>query len=258
MISFIDERRCLSELIKNPKSIKKDTKRKLILYVKYLKELKKTKSQVRDELDDFMYKNYEGFVMADWDDILQKIVNKYTKPQYREFSTGKDINITYDELNFIKEKQDIEVEKLLFIMLVLAKASLNVNSKSLWLDCDSAYIFKLSKFKYSKHKSRFDQRELKINDLATKGLLSPKAVCNSNEIKLLYGEVSKGEGLNFRLDDESCEDIVYEYLNWIGDKSIKRCEVCSKYIKQESKKPKLYCGKCAKDVDNSNRSSRKR
>lgn len=253
MINFIDERRLVDELIKRPKSINKDTCDKLKLLVKLFKEQGKTKSQVRDELDDFMYKYYNGFIMADWDSILQKITNKYTKPLYREFSNGKNINITYEELNFIKEKQDLEIEKLLFILLVLAKSSIGDNeNRGLWVNVDSTYIFKLSKFKYDNngYKTRMEQRELKISDLTLKGLVSPKAVCDSNDIKLLYGNSIKGNGLNFRLDDETSEDIIYHYLRWRGDNNIKECEVCGKLIYQKTNNPKKYCSKCAKIIKN--------
>lgn len=250
MINFIDEERMAKELLKNPKTINKDTNKKLILLVKYFKNKKKTKKQIRDELDDFMYKNYEGFVMADWDSEIQKATNKYTKPDYRDFLTGKDINITYDELNFIKEKQDIEIEKLLFILLVLAKSSIYEGSKGLWVDVDSTYIFKLSKFKYSKNKPRMEQRELKISDLAIKNILIPKARCGSTAIKLLYGSLNKGNGINFRLDDKTAEDIVYHYLKWRGYENIKECTECGCLIKQKGNKPKLYCDECDKVIRN--------
>lgn len=248
MINFIDEERIVEELLRNPKTINKDTSKKLALLVKYFKKKKKTKKEIRNELDDFMYKNFEGFVMADWDNEIQKVTNKYTKPDYREFSTGKDINITYDELNFIKGKQDIEIEKLLFVLLVLAKSSLYKKSKGLWVDVDSVYIFKLSKFKYDKNKPRMKQRELKISDLAIKNILVPKAICGSTAIKLLYGSLNRGEGINFRLDDKTAEDIVYHYLKWRGDKNIKECEVCGCLIQQSRTRPKKYCNKCAKNV----------
>lgn len=248
MINFIDEERIVEELFKNPKTISKDTKKKLPLLVKYYKKKKKTKKEIRNELDDFMYKNYEGFVMADWDSEIQKATNKYTKPDFREFLTGKDINITYEELNFIKEKQDLEIEKLLFILLVLAKSSFNEKkSKNLWVNVDSAYLFKLAKWKYDKNKPRMEQRELKISDLSIKGLLIPKAFVDSNDIKLLYGISKKGNGIDFKLDDKTCDDIVYHYLKWRGDKNIKECEVCGCLIKQTIHNKK-YCEYCAKAI----------
>lgn len=249
LINFIDEERMVKELLKNPKTISKDTNKKLALLVKYFKKKKKTKKEIRNELDDFMYKNFEGFVMADWDSDIQKATNKYTKPDYREFLTGKDINITYDELNFIKEKQDIEIEKLLFVLLVLAKSSIYKDSKGLWVDIDSAYIFRLSKFKYNKNKPRMEQRELKISDLAIKNILIPKAICGSTAIKLLYGNIKIGDGINFRLDDKTAEDIVYHYLKWRGDENIKECTECGCLIYKKSKNSNIiYCSECAKKI----------
>lgn len=38
------------------------------------------------------------------------------------------------------------------------------------------------------------------------------------------------------------------WLEYVGDKRIRRCEVCKKLIKQVSKKPKKYCRECAKKI----------
>ena len=248
IFNFINEKKVLDSLLKNKKTIKNNTYQKLVVYIKHLKSEGKTKAQVREELDCLMTNYYSGFVMADWDSLLQKITNKYTKAKYKEFRELKQINITNEELTFIKDKQDIEVEKLLFTLLVIAKVT--SNGKSLWVSCDSKDIFKMSKFKYDKNKSRFEQREFKIYDLSKRGLLSIKQVCDSTDIKLLYGSLVQGEGLTLTIDEENSNSIIYEYLKWCGDKSIKSCENCGILIQENpnSKKNTKYCSICAKKV----------
>lgn len=248
---FINEKRMLKELLNNPKSIMDDTYTKLILLVKYYKSEKHTKSQIRDDIDDFMYKHYQGFVMADWDNILQSIVKKYSKRDMCDFKDGKLINIAYSELEFIKTKQNLETEKLLFILLTLAKANYNDKYDKLWLNIDSTYIFKLSKYKYDKNKNcktRMEQRELKINDLIGQGLIDILRMCESTDLILKYGNINKDDGIKFTLDDESADSIVYNYLRGRGDTKVKECQECGKLIYQNSKKPQLYCEKCGKKI----------
>lgn len=44
----------------------------------------------------------------------------------------------------------------------------------------------------------------------------------------------------------------------LNDKNVKMCTECGKRFMQNSKKPQLYCEKCARKIDNRNRNNRKR
>ena len=118
----------------------------------------------------------------------------------------------------------------------------------------------MSKFKYDKNKSRFEQREFKIYDLSKKGLLSIKQVCDSTDIKLLYGSLVQGEGLTLTIEEENSNSVIYEYLKWCGDKSIKSCESCGILIQQLGSKntSQKYCKECANRVIKENDRIRKK
>ncbi|MFR2887420.1 MAG: hypothetical protein ACLTDM_04430 [Clostridium butyricum] len=245
--NFVDERKTLNNFLEDKTSLNNDTYRKIMVYIKYLKEQGYNKPQIRNELDKLMEEYYVGFVLADWEDRLNKMVNKYTKPEYKQFKVVEDINITYDELNFIKNRDDIEIEKLLFIMLVLAKSS---NSSDLWVNCDSKDLFKLSNYKYDSHQSLFEQREFLLHDLAQEGLIAFKKDCTSTSFKLLYGETTIGEGLILKIDETNIERIVMEYMNWRGNPQ-GYCTVCGKRIVSRANNKPLYCSKCKKEKQRS-------
>lgn len=243
--SFVDERKILDNFLKNKKNLNEDTYRKLIVYIKHLKEEGYNKPQIRNELDKLMEEYYIGFVMADWESELDKMVNKYTKPEYKQFKRINDINITYKELDFIKDYNNIEIEKLLFVMLVIAKSS---NSKELWVNCDDKDLFKLSNYKYDSHKPVVEQRGFLLHDLAQEGLIAFKKDCTSTSFKLLYGETTIGEGLTLKIDEANIERIVMEYMNWRGNPQ-GYCTICGKRIVSRAKKQPIYCSKCAKKVN---------
>ena len=100
--SFTDERQIAEDLVKNKKTINENTNEKIVAYIKYLKQDKKSKTDIRNELDDLMIKNYKGFIMADWDSKLQRYVNKYSKKDNCNYRTSKTIQITQKEIEFIK------------------------------------------------------------------------------------------------------------------------------------------------------------
>lgn len=253
MITLIDEKEIAENLIKDFNSINFDTYKKLQCYTKYLKnETQMTKNEIRNELDEIMMKYYTGFVMADWDKTLQKIVNKYTKPTNREYKKSKEIKIYKEELDFIKNigdvgsVKDIEVEKVLFIMLVLGKIS-GFNDNSLWVNSRSLDIFKMSRFKYKQKSDKQKiQREKLIYDLANYkngDVLDVSTFGRSTGIKLLFG-VEEGEEVLLIDKNTDLDNVIVKYLEWRNKEDYDYCTVCGKNIINTNGKT-IYCKKCA-------------
>lgn len=254
--SFVNEENIAQNLLKNKKGINTNTREKIISYIKYLKKEGKTKNQIRNELDDFMTKNYSGFIMGDWDDRLQKLVNKYSKKENCEYKKSKTIQITKKELEFISNIGDvggvkaIEIEKVLYCMLVLAKSTYLGEDRDIWCNYDSQDIFKLARFKYKKSSNipYLVQRESLIYDLNNfkKNILE----LGGKNIKLLYGEKQIKEDnviISVDLDENTAENMIVNYLNWRQLNEYTFCKVCGKEIKQTNNK-QGYCVKCAKEV----------
>lgn len=241
--SFIDERKILDRLLKNKRNINVNTYQSIVVYIKYLKEMGKSKIEIRNELDNIMEEYYDGFISSDWFDVLNSLVNKYTKPKYRDFTQPDDIRITKKELEFIKSYQDIIIEKLMFVMLVIAKAS-SKDKSNLWLNCDSQDVFKLAKFKYKRSEDRLKQRGVAIYDMAQKGLLETSRICDSVAIKLLYGDSSiNDDDMILHIDEENMEHMVMYYLQWRD--GLPNCSICGiPFIKKSNRA--INCTVCAK------------
>jgi predicted RNA-binding Zn-ribbon protein involved in translation (DUF1610 family) len=255
--SFVNEEKIAQDLLKNKKSINTNTREKIISYIKYLKKEGKTKNQIRNELDDFMTKNYNGFIMGDWDDRLQKLVNKYSKKENCEYKKSKTIIITKKELEFISNIGDvggvkaIEIEKVLYCMLVLAKSTYLGEDRDIWCNYDSQDIFKLARFKYKKSSniSYLVQRESLIYDLNNfkKNILE----LGGKNIKLLYGEKQIKEDntiISVDLDEKTAENMIVNYLNWKQLNNYNYCKVCGKEIKQNKNNTVGYCNNCSKKI----------
>lgn len=247
MINIINENKLIKELLNNKKSINTNTYRKLVAYTKYLKQNGETKKEIRKKLDKLMDEYYDDFIADDWDLTLTRIVKIFSQKKNSNYINQKEINITQNELEFIKSKQDNNVESILFIILVLSKIG-NINNE-LWMNYDMKDVFKLAKFKYNKNSganSRCEQREYFIYDLCKKGYLYQKEICNSTDLKLLYGDIEYDKnGININLTQDNIEDLIYIYYNWRGDKNIKKCKVCGRYFKIANNS-NIYCKKCSK------------
>ena len=257
MNKLVDEREIALKLIKNYNGININTYQNLLCYTKYLKnETKKTKNEIRNELDSLMLNHYTGFVMADWDKTLQKIANKYTKPDYREYKDVQEVKIYKEELEFIKSigdlgsVRDIEVEKVLFIMLVLGKIN-GRKDDNLWVNEKSLEIFKLARFKYKQKSDKQKiQREKLIYDLVNyknEDVLDVVAFGKSTGMKLLFSK-SEGEVILTIDKDTDLENIIVQYLNWRNKEGYNYCLVCGKGILNKNGKT-IYCDNCGKDIN---------
>ena len=262
--SFINEKKMVEDLIKNNKIINNNPRDYIVAYIKYLKnEKNKSKIEIRNLLDDFLINNLSGFVVADWNDKLQRWVNKYSQSKYSGYKQGKEIKITKGELENIKEVgniskiNSIELEKILFIMLVLAKSTY-IEGKDLWCNYPSKDIFKLARYKYKTRDNKNSlQREYLLYDL--KQETKDKYIEFGGEnIKLLYGDNDTEIELKLNLDENNVENVILEYLNWRKLEGYYYCKECGKEIKNNNKNNK-YCSKCSKlkELENTNKRVKK-
>ena len=158
------------------------------------------------------------------------------------------------EIGGLSGFSDIEIEKVLFAMLVLAKIN-----DSKWVNYTSDEIFKLARFKYKARSDiRMVQREKLIYDLAhfkNDKILRVTNYGKSPSIELLFLKDEGDVELEFKIDD--IENVILKYLNYANKEDYTYCIECGKEIKSKTR-PKKYCNKCQKKIDNANRNSRKR
>ena len=264
--NYISERdlaNTLIEEINNKQYINDNIHKKLIAYIKLLKEQKKNKTEIRNILDDIMMNYFKGFDMSSWDDVLQGMVNKYTNKANCEFRELNEINITLKELNFIRSFQDDKIENLLFVMLVIAKSTFKpykivkgepIENNDFWINCERTDLFKLTRFKYSTTegcKSRMIQRGLVINDLSQKkDVIELSKQCDNPSIKLLYCDKKYDDnGITFKITDINKDDILDYYLAWKKPNGFVECVECGKLVKKTNNKTKM-CKKCKRIISN--------
>lgn len=259
--SYFNEREKALELEKNPslisrKSERQNLKSNIIALIKlYKTEKGMNKSQVSREIFEFMEKYYAGFVYVEFEEMLDSLIDKYTKPAYREFRKVEDVVISQAELEQIHSYGDINIEKLLFCALVVAKSKTSKNSEKLYLNIDSQTLFKLAKVKRSSDKDRAlsitEYRGRVMYNLIQQGWFdfASKRKDNTNKV-LLYGNKEATEGIIIPISEMILEDMSMYYLEWLGEK-VATCKECGiKFLtNKKAKKPTLVCKDCAKIVD---------
>ena len=258
--SLIYEEEILKDFLKDKKTLPIDTHRKLIAYTKYLKKQGKSRTEIRNELEDVMEKYYIGFVLDDWDNTLSGIVTNNTKKENLEYRKVKpNIHINYEELEYIKSQDDIELEKMLFIMLGLSKLEVKEDAETLSVNSDRRYIFALSHYKYKKG-DREEQRGLAIYDLRKRGFLNRSYIAKYEKLFLNYGDnINIKEGIDLELTQENIENVVVAYLDWRQKEDYYYCKVCGKEIKKAKKgRTPDYCTSCKKQIEQEQHNKRQR
>ncbi|WP_027399037.1 hypothetical protein [Anaerovorax odorimutans] len=204
--------------------------------IKYYYSLGYNKKNIKIEIESFMSKNYISFNNITWDNIINKLINKYANDSYKLLVIN-NIKITQIELVTISNLNNLKQEKILFVLLVYAKIFNQINNENNnWTNSKDKDIFSDAKLTLK----IVDQR-LALHKLFQTNLISPaKKVDNTNICVNFINENSKNVIIlsDFR-------NFVYEYLKWKGEK-IGYCIKCGNRFKITSNR-KQYCNSCWKE-----------
>ena len=205
--------------------------------------------QTKDKLIEFCNTHLENFDAINWRNTINRSVENGKK---LNFINVNEVAITESELNVITSIKSSRCQKILFVLLVIAKTNNKLNklvAKQKNKDYEDMYyvndsissIVKLSKTSLKsdeRYKILKELQDLGYIDVTTKGKFKINIVNNNSEIKLHIN----------RLDD-----FIYDYLEYIGQK-VKVCEGegCNKRILVKGASPKKYCKECQKKKEKEN------
>jgi len=211
------------------------------LLVKHFFKIGQNKEQVIDSIDNFMSKYHKKYNFMDWKDTIKRIIYQVSKLEEIEFVDINNIIIYKNELDVIKDINNLRLEKLAFVLLVYSKIYNKINkNKTNWVNSSLKDIYSDTKMTISKK-----DQTLMINKLSDMGLLEVSRIVDCTNIKVLFtkkeGEIAIGI-CDFR-------DFVLEYLDWKGFK-IGICEnsICRRLIMVKNNHQK-FCPICWKEKE---------
>lgn len=186
---------------------------------------------------EWMSKNHNNFDESYYSNLISDAIKKaYKNPFYHI----DNINITKSELDMISSLDDLRAEKVLFVLLCMAKQQ------------SVAYKFTNGLVKYSLptlcKEARIsvpsDEREYILYSIVRMGLLGyPK---KNNTQCLIVNCINDDDDDGLNLDEIDCQELAYFYLNWKNKgEGYSRCEHCGRLMKQSKNKPKRFCEVCS-------------
>lgn len=189
---------------------------------------------------EWLTKYHSNFDESYYSNLIADAIKRAHK---NEFYHIESIQITKSELEIISSLDNLRAEKVMFVLLCMAKQQ------------SVACGFTNGLVKYSLptlcKESRIsvpaDEREYILYNIIQCGFLGyPK---KNNTQCLIVNFINNDDEVVLNLSEVDCQELAYVYLNWKNNGvGYTRCKRCNRLMKQSKTKPRKYCEGCAKEV----------
>ena len=186
---------------------------------------------------EWMKKYQDNFDESCYSNLISDAIKKAYKYPFYDI---ENIKITKSELDIISSLDNLRAEKILFVLLCMAKQQKISNGF-----IDGLVRYSITELcKTARISVPADDREYILYDIIQRGFLGyPKK--NDTQC-LIVNFINDDDEAVLTLDDIDCCELAYVYLNWKNNGSgYTRCQKCNRLIKQSKTKPRKYCEECA-------------
>lgn len=184
----------------------------------------------------WMKENHSNFDESTYSNLVSDAIKRAKK---NPFYNIESIQITTTELEMISSLEDVKAEKVLFVLLCMAKhQAISYGFTDGLVKYSLADLCKMARISVPT-----EEREYILYNIIQTGLLGyPK----KNNTQCLFVKFINADGdVALNLTESNCKELAYEYLNWKnGGAGYDRCELCGNVIKQSKSNPKRFCRDC--------------
>lgn len=183
----------------------------------------------------WMNKHHDNFDESCYSKLIVDAIKKAHK---KPFYVIDSVRITQSELDIISSLDDIRAEKILFVLLCMAKQQSISNGFT-----NGLVKYSLpSLYKTARVSVPTDEREYILYRIIHAGLLSyPK----KNDTQCLFVNFIDNDGeAALNIDEIDFQELAYVYLQWKNGGGYDRCENCGRLFRKN--KYRKYCYNCAK------------
>jgi hypothetical protein len=167
--------------------------------------------------------------------VIDDCVRRAKKYPFRQVD---EVCITRSELDFIGKLNDIKQEKIAFVLLASAKYY-DLTRGTLY--CTS-YMKNSDICKLARVTIPVSDRDVFMQFAYDKDVLSRHSRAASIEKKVLF--ISNDDDIVLRLKENDFKDLAYTYLAYKTPRQFRRCIVCNRWMKKDSKDRRV-CKECS-------------
>lgn len=169
--------------------------------------------------------------------IIDDCVKKAKKYQFMQVD---EVFITKNELDFIENLNDIKQEKVAFVLLASAKYYDTVRGTQKHV----AYMRNSDICKLARITIPVKDRDVFMQFAYDNGILSRHSRAASTEKKVLFVSQDDNDKIVLRLKESDFKDLAYTYLAYKTPHKFRKCVVCNRWIRENSKDRRI-CKDCA-------------
>lgn len=197
-------------------------------------------------INNWLQIHYRHYVETELYSIIKQKVDAAHTYKLLE---SDDLIIYQSELDTIVSTDDIKIEKILFVLLCVAKLQKNIFGYQ-----NGKYKFSLTNiFKLARVHIPSKDRNNFMHNLLKKGYINAPFRVADEQRYITFMSNEEHENGVIRVNEGDFDELAYIYLNWKNDgHGYTRCKKCNRLIKQSKTKPKKYCEECAKEVEKDN------
>lgn len=193
----------------------------------------------------YLQKNSQNINEENVYNIIDSCVQKAKKHPFRKVS---EVCITKNELQFIKNLNDIKQEKIAFVLLASAKYYDIVRGTQK----NTAYMRNSDICKLARITIPVKDRDIFMQFAYDKGVLLRHSRAASIEKTVGFISQDENDKVVLKLKESDFKDLAYTYLAYKTPHKFRRCIVCNCWMKKDSKGMQT-CNECSnKEVKEKN------
>lgn len=237
---ILNEEKFAKELLTGQNDNIKSIRQKIDLIARYnYHVMNKNNDDIYASIVKWLERHHEIFSEQAYSNIISDCIKKAPKRPFYHIDT---IKITEKEMNIITSQDNLRYEKILFVLLCMAKQQ----KIAYGFDNGLVSYSMTDLFKTARVSVPVDEREDILHKLLKAGLIG---IPVKNDTKCLFVNFmdDADEDIVLELNEQDCGELAYAYLDFTGKVKVSRCAKCGKLIKQ-SKKYGNLCKGCQGDI----------
>ena len=237
---ILNEEKYAKELLIGQNDSIKSIRQKIDLIARYnCHVMHKDSDESYDSIVKWLNRHHDIFSEQTYSNVISDCIKKAAK---RPFYQIDSIKITKKEIDIIMSQDNLRHEKILFVLLCMAK------QQKMAYGFDNGLVsYNITDlFKTSRVSVPVCEREDILHKLLIAGFIGLPV---KNDTKCLFVDFmdDNEEDVVLELNEQDCCELAYSYLHFTGKAKVSRCSKCGRLIKQ-SKKYGNLCKGCQTDT----------
>lgn len=239
---ILNEEKYAKDVLTGQRDDVKSIRQKIDLIARYNHHvLHKNSDDSYSSIIKWLEKHHDIFSEQGYSNIISDCIKKAAK---RPFYHIDSVKITKKEMDIITAQNNLRYEKILFVLLCMAK----VQKASYGFDNGLISYNITDLFKTARVSVPVDERENILHQFLKLDLIG---LPMKNDTKCLFIKFvdEYEDDIVLELNEQDCGELAYAYLKYTGKSKVFRCAKCGKLIKQ-SKKFGDLCKGCQESTTN--------